>query len=81
MNDYFFNVFPPVVIGDGGSQMQLKLDKPSTVHFWCDKKSDWFTNWVSVEELLPETIDCFADNMRYVKYVKSPDVKFNKFKY
>lgn len=52
--------------GDGGSQIQLKLNKPGHVHFWCEKVSDWFTNWLSVEELLPGIIDCFTDNMRYV---------------
>ena len=57
-------IFIPIVIGDGGSQLQLKLNKPSTVHAWCDKKSDWFTSWLSIEELLPEVIDCFSDNMR-----------------
>ena len=54
-----------VVNGDAGSRLEVKLDKPSTVHAWCDKKCDWSTIWLSVEELSYFLIDCFTDNMRY----------------
>lgn len=51
----------PVIIvpGDGGSQIEAKLDKPSVKHFQCSKKADWYTLWLSVTELLPGAIDCW----------------------
>ncbi|KAK3247169.1 hypothetical protein CYMTET_43324 [Cymbomonas tetramitiformis] len=58
----------PVVIlpGDGGCQLEAKLDKPQTVHFFCSKKSDWFTLWLSVAQLAPKEVDCWSDNIRLV---------------
>ena len=58
----------PVVIipGDGSNQLDAKLDKPSTKHFYCSKKSDWFRIWLSASQLLPGEIDCWADNIRLV---------------
>jgi len=58
----------PVVIvpGDGSNQLEAKLDKPSSVHFYCSKKSDWYRIWLSVTQLLPGEIDCWADNIRLV---------------
>ncbi|XP_045597361.2 lysosomal phospholipase A and acyltransferase isoform X3 [Procambarus clarkii] len=58
---------PPVVLipGDGGSQIEAKLDKPSIIHYICQKKSDyWFDLWLNMELLLPVVIDCWVDNMR-----------------
>jgi lysophospholipase-3 len=58
----------PVVIipGDGGSQLEARLDKPSTVSFLCDKKADWYTLWLSITELLPGAIECWCDNIRLI---------------
>lgn len=58
----------PVVIipGDGSNQLEAKLDKSKTVHFYCSKKSDWFRIWLSVTQLVPGEIDCWADNIRLV---------------
>lgn len=64
LNTKVIRDFLIIVHGDAGSQIQLKLNKTSSPHFWCSKKSDWFTNWLSLEELLPEVLDCFTDNMR-----------------
>ncbi len=36
-------------------------------HYFCLKKSDWFDLWLDTDDLLPEVIDCWADNMR-LKY-------------
>jgi len=41
-----------------------RLNKTSTVHYICDKKSDWFTLWLNIEQLIPEVVDCWVDNMR-----------------
>jgi lysophospholipase-3 len=60
---------PPVVLvpGDGGSQFEAKLDKPSSPHVWCEKKTDgWFPLWLSLELLAPYILDCTVDNLRLV---------------
>lgn len=57
----------PVIIvpGDGGSRLEAQIHKPSVPHYWCEKtSSSWFDLWLSVESLLPEAIDCWADNIR-----------------
>lgn len=60
---------PPVILvpGDGGSQIEAKVDKPSVVHYICSKKTDyWFDLWLNMELLMPGIIDCWIDNMRLV---------------
>ncbi len=52
--------------GDGGSKLEAKLDKPNTVHFYCDKKSDWFLLWLRLPSLVPGLVDCWADNIKLV---------------
>lgn len=56
---------PPVVLlnGLGGAALEAKLERTSVVKRICSKKSDWFTLWLSVEELLPDVVDCFTDNI------------------
>ncbi|KAI5708748.1 hypothetical protein M8J76_002447 [Diaphorina citri] len=59
----------PVIFvpGDGGSQVEARLNKTETVHYICDKTtSNWFTLWLNLELLVPEVIDCFIDNLRLV---------------
>ena len=60
------STFNPVIIvpGTGGSRIEAKLDKPSTKHFYCSKKSDWYTLWLSVTQLLPPAINCWVDNIK-----------------
>lgn len=42
-----------IVPGDGGSQLQARINKSSTPHFWCEKtSSSWFDLWLSVDHLL-----------------------------
>jgi lysophospholipase-3 len=52
------------VPGDGGTQLEGKLDKPSHVHFYCERKTDWFPLWLNLELISPLTIDCLVDNLR-----------------
>lgn len=55
----FLAVF--LVPGDGGSQMDAKLNKPSVVHYICDKTTkDWFNIWLNLELLVPLVIDCWV---------------------
>ncbi|KAK6982637.1 group XV phospholipase A2 [Biomphalaria glabrata] len=60
--------YPVVLIpGDGGSQLVAKLNKTSAPHFICRKYTkDYESIWINLEELLPQVIDCFVDNMRLV---------------
>uniref|UniRef100_A0A0C9RIY1 PLA2G15_1 protein n=1 Tax=Fopius arisanus TaxID=64838 RepID=A0A0C9RIY1_9HYME len=57
----------PVVLvpGDGGSQVEAKLNKSSVVHYLCEKTStEYFNIWLNLELLVPIIIDCFIDNMK-----------------
>jgi len=58
---------PPVVIvpGDGSNQLEAKLNKPTTVHFYCSKTADWFRLWLNTVQLLGGT-SCWADNIKLV---------------
>lgn len=46
----------PVILvpGDGGSQVEGRLNKTNTVHYMCDKTSDWFDLWLNLEQLIPQ---------------------------
>ncbi|KAL1238938.1 Phospholipase A2 group XV [Trichinella spiralis] len=57
----------PVIIvpGDGGNQLEARLNKTETVHYFCQKKTnDYFTLWLNLELLVPFVLDCWVDNMR-----------------
>lgn len=60
----------PVVFipGDGGSQLEAKLNKPGVVHYLCEKTtSAYFNIWLNLELLTPIIIDCWIDNVK-LKY-------------
>uniref|UniRef100_A0A1B0GJS7 Putative cholesterol acyltransferase lcat/acyl-ceramide synthase n=1 Tax=Lutzomyia longipalpis TaxID=7200 RepID=A0A1B0GJS7_LUTLO len=57
----------PVIFvpGDGGSQVDAKLDKPDVVHYICQKHTkDFFNIWLNLELLVPLVIDCWIDNVK-----------------
>ncbi|XP_017889176.1 group XV phospholipase A2-like [Ceratina calcarata] len=57
----------PVILipGDGGSQVEAKLNKTSVVHYLCEKIStEYFNIWLNLELLVPVVIDCWIDNMK-----------------
>jgi hypothetical protein len=57
----------PIVIvpGTGGSQLEARLDKPSSPHWWCARQADWFRLWLDTKELLLDALtQCWADNIR-----------------
>jgi len=61
------NGLRPIVIvpGIGGSQIEAKLNRNSTQHYWCYSKiNHWFTIWLSIEELLPWAKYCWIDNIK-----------------
>ncbi|KAB0798285.1 hypothetical protein PPYR_09278 [Photinus pyralis] len=60
----------PVVFipGDGGSQLEAKLNKSAVVHYLCQKTtSSYFNIWLNLELLTPVIIDCWIDNVK-LKY-------------
>lgn len=58
--------FSPIVFvpGDGGSQLEAKLNKTERVHYVCDLQSDWYDIWLNIHLLAPLAFDCLIDNMR-----------------
>ena len=59
----------PIVLvpGNGGSQVEGRINKTKVVHYVCSKTSDWFTMWLNLEQMIPEVIDCWVDNVK-LKY-------------
>lgn len=71
----FFSLLPsslcadlhPVILvpGDGGAQLEAKLNKTNVVHYICEKTtSDYFNIWLNMELLVPVVIDCWVDNIK-----------------
>ncbi|XP_053985696.1 phospholipase A2 group XV-like [Hylaeus volcanicus] len=59
----------PVILvpGDGGSQVEAKLNKTTAVHYLCEKISTGYFNiWLNLELLVPVIIDCWIDNMKLI---------------
>jgi len=56
----------PIILipGDGGSQIEARLNKTSTNHWWCSKVSDWYDLWLNIEQMLTLMVECWADNVR-----------------
>ncbi|XP_052747315.1 phospholipase A2 group XV [Bicyclus anynana] len=57
----------PVILipGDGGSQLEAKLNKTNAVHYICAKTStDYYNIWLNLELLVPFVIDCWVDNLK-----------------
>ncbi|KAL6443138.1 hypothetical protein ACFW04_002827 [Cataglyphis niger] len=62
---YLFTNKNNTVPGDGGSQIEAKINKTSVVHYICEKISnDYFSLWLNMELLVPVVIDCFIDNLK-----------------
>ncbi|CAG2171481.1 unnamed protein product [Oppiella nova] len=61
-------LYPIILVpGDGGSQIDAKLDKADVPHYFCDKKTDdYFNLWLNLALLVPFVIDCWIDNMKLV---------------
>lgn len=63
-----YGLLNPVILipGDGGSQIEAKVNKTSVVHYICEKTSDYFNIWLNMELLVPVVIDCWIDNIKLV---------------
>eukprot|EP00512_Aurantiochytrium_limacinum_P006065 CAMPEP_0171516056 /NCGR_PEP_ID=MMETSP0959-20130129/3813_1 /TAXON_ID=87120 /ORGANISM="Aurantiochytrium limacinum, Strain ATCCMYA-1381" /LENGTH=430 /DNA_ID=CAMNT_0012054701 /DNA_START=167 /DNA_END=1459 /DNA_ORIENTATION=- len=59
---------PPVLLipGDGGNQIEYKLDRKDHIpHWFCRKSSHgWKRLWLDVLDLLPGEIDCWNENIK-----------------
>jgi len=68
----------PIVIvpGDGSNQLEARLDKPKTVAWYCERKSDWFRLWLDTASLLAGT-RCWADNIRLVYDERTQELRNN----
>eukprot|EP00092_Neocalanus_flemingeri_P104330 GFUD01133612.1.p1 GENE.GFUD01133612.1~~GFUD01133612.1.p1 ORF type:complete len:534 (+),score=122.31 GFUD01133612.1:70-1602(+) len=68
----------PIVLvpGDGGSQIEARLNKTSTNHFWCSKVSDWYDLWLNIENMLTLFVQCWGDNVR-LSYNSTTRTTFN----
>ena len=55
-----------LVPGLSASEIEARLDKNTTTHSYCAKKSDWFTIWLNPSLLIPYAIDCWVDNFKLV---------------
>jgi lysophospholipase-3 len=58
----------PVLLipGLGGSQMQARIHRQQSSHWYCQQSSDWYRIWMSMTSLMPYAVSCFADNFRLV---------------
>ncbi|RUS89695.1 hypothetical protein EGW08_002513 [Elysia chlorotica] len=57
--------YPVILVpGDGGSQLEVMLNKTTSKRSWCERTTSGYTSlWVNMEELASPMIYCFVDNM------------------
>lgn len=62
------NLHPVIFIpGDGGAQLEAKLNKTDVIHYICEKTTtDYFNIWLNMELLVPLVIDCWIDNIKLI---------------
>lgn len=59
----------PIILipGDGGAQVEAKLNRSNVVHYICEKNtSGYFNIWLNMELLVPLVIDCWIDNIKLI---------------
>lgn len=67
LNILKINIISLKVPGDGGSQIEAKLNKTKVVHYLCEKVStEYFNIWLNLELLVPVIIDCWVIFLFYV---------------
>ncbi|XP_030240485.1 group XV phospholipase A2 [Drosophila navojoa] len=56
----------PVIFvpGDGGSQLEARLNKPDSPYFICEKTHDWYNLWLDLEQLVIPMVYCWIDNVK-----------------
>ncbi|XP_036329433.1 phospholipase A2 group XV-like [Rhagoletis pomonella] len=55
----------PVIFipGDGGSQLEAKLNK-SDAPLYCSKKANWYSLWLNLELLVVPPVYCWVENIK-----------------
>ena len=49
-----------------GSQLEARLHKARSTHFYCRHTYDsWYRLWLSLDDILPVFINCFKENIKY----------------
>lgn len=58
----------PIILlpGLGGSRIEARFNKTYAPNILCQRKSNWYTIWISPFEVLPGYVECFRDNFRRV---------------
>ncbi|XP_034101270.1 phospholipase A2 group XV [Drosophila albomicans] len=56
----------PVIFvpGDGGSQVEARLNKSDAPYFVCEKQHDWYNLWLDLEQLVIPMVYCWIDNVK-----------------
>jgi len=56
----------PIILvpGDGGSQIEARIDRSESLHFWCYDHTDWYDLWLNIEQMIPPAISCWEENIR-----------------
>jgi len=68
----------PIILvpGDGGSQIEARLNRTLVNHWWCSKESDWYDLWLNIEQMQPFLVECWSDNVR-LNYNTTTRTTFN----
>jgi lysophospholipase-3 len=59
----------PIVIVPGvmGSQLEAKLHKTKSGHFYCRRTYEkWYRLWLNMDDLVPFAQNCFKENIKFV---------------
>lgn len=62
-----YDVLYFIVPGDGGSQLDARLNKTDVPHFFCTKTADWYNLWLNMELLVPEVIGIIHETLKFCK--------------
>lgn len=56
----------PIILvpGDGGSQIEARINRTKSIHFWCYDHTDWYDLWLNIEQMLPPAVLCWEENIK-----------------
>ena len=58
--------YPVILVpGLGGSQIEAKITRNHSDHWYCPKRTGWHTIWGSLGYMTPFAVNCLYDNFRY----------------
>ena len=59
------------VPGDGGSQIEARVNRSIPIHFWCYDHTDWFDLWLNIGKIII--------NMHYLCHFVLINTKYHSF--